>query len=128
MCGLPKFLKSPAVCLWGTISLLALYPLSAGPVWWLICHTRFSERSLGFVYYIYAPVSWLSAKSDFMNSMSKKYLDFWHDKYTLAATPNYGHVRPDEPPMFTELAGTLLGAWLIWNFVRWMNQRKVAAP
>jgi len=50
------------------------------------------------------------------------YISFWVDIGSQQATPNVP--MPDAPPHFVEVSGALIGAWLIWNFVRWVNQRK----
>ena len=59
---------------------------------------------------------------------------FHHTAYHIACAyavmnkPEQAIKWLEAPPFFAQVSGSILGAWLLWNFVRWVNQRKVAAP
>jgi hypothetical protein len=95
-------LNRPAVALWGTAGASVMYFLSAGPVFWLI---------------------WTFNNSQLAAEIWRAYARLWVDVTVgRSATPP----RPDPvpPPYLVEAAGILIGAWLIWNCVRWLNQRE----
>lgn len=118
----------PAVSFWGCLGVLSLYFLSTGPFVWLVFNVRLPTWiAVGFAY-LYSPISWAIQKSEVLQTIILAYVGLWVDIMAgvQPATPDVP--TPDEPPFFVEFSGTLIGAWLVWNFVRWVNQRKVAAP
>jgi hypothetical protein len=119
---LPLILNRPAVALWGTAGASILYLLSAGPVFWLIWNVRLPDWVMDVVYFMYAPLISTINKSQVAAEIWTTYARLWVDvNVGRPATPP----RPDPvpPPYLVETAGILIGAWLIWNCVRWVNQR-----
>lgn len=122
-----NFLMRPAVALWGTIGLTALYVLSVGPAFWLWCHVPLPGWAARMLHTFFTPLFWAVQKSDFTRRAYASYVYLWTDPVGKPAT-EYRPKWPDAPPFITECLAMLMGAWLVWNFVRWVNQRKVAAP
>jgi len=101
---------------------MLLYALSIGPAVWLIFHVHLPDWTSVGVHYFFCPLSWALAKSEQLTNVVVVYMTFWVDITSHPATQNVQ--LPEAPPFFVEVSGTLIGAWLIWNFVRWVNQRK----
>jgi hypothetical protein len=117
-----KFLWRPAVAFWGTIGLLVLYLLSVGPAAWMSWNLPLPEWLASGIAYLYCPLNPLDENSATVAEAFAMYVDIWVD-YDVPPSTIYAF-RYDPPPFFIEVSGTVIGAWLIWNFVRWMNQRK----
>ena len=118
------FLKRPAVTLWLSIGVLVAYPLSIGPALLLVWKVRVPKVAVDCFRYFYSPLA--SFGNESMRAILESYAGLWVD----AQEPKSTEYRPwpEPPPFFAEVIGTLIGAWLIWNFVRWVNQRKVGRP
>lgn len=120
------FLWRPAVSFWGSVGALALYFLSTGPVFWLLWNFHLPRWFACLFTYIYCPIGWAASSSKTCDAILISYIALWIDLPSIfsgaqPATPNVP--SPGPPPFFVEVSGTLVGAWLVWNFVRWMNQR-----
>jgi hypothetical protein len=59
-----NLLKRPAVALWGTIGLLLLYQLSAGPAAWLVWNVPLPEWVGGGLNWFYSPLNALTQNSE----------------------------------------------------------------
>lgn len=61
------------------ISLLVLYPLSAGPVVWLCVNLpqRYVLPALDVSCAVYAPLDWVFAHSRMTDEAWNRYIDFW---------------------------------------------------
>jgi hypothetical protein len=121
-----RFLWRPAVTLWGSIGMLALYVLSFEPVYWLMWKVPYPEWAVIGIGYLYSPIWWATSKSDSLGNAEWNCRRLWLDPNTVSATPFYDVPLRDEPLFFTEIASTIIFAWVIWNFVRWVNQRGLA--
>jgi len=120
-------LSRPTVALWGTAGASVLYLLSAGPVFWLIWNVRVPDWGISIIYFIYAPLIWTVGNSQVAGEIWRAYAQLWVDvNVGRPATPP----RPDPvpPPYLLEVSGILISAWVIWNFVRWVNQRSLTRP
>ena len=126
MAKLLRFLWRPAVALWGTVGALALYFLMAGPVVLLFWNVNLPDWFADAMLHVYSPLNTLSMESSTVQTIWKAYIQLWVNLNVQPATQT--RLVPDPPLFFLQFADTLLGAWLVWNFVRLMNQRKVAAP
>ena len=119
------FLWRPGVALWGTIGLLAFYVLLAGPIVWLFWRYHLPDWLALTIHVVYAPLSWTFDNSQMFQEVWGIYRGLWVDIGAGSqATPPPTQL-PGAPPYFVETSGTLMGAWLVWNFVRWINQRKM---
>lgn len=105
-------------------ALLVLYLLSVGPAVWLLSNIAFPEWVEEGYNCLYCPLTLLADRSDFVAEILEGYAEFCCNSEGPPATNIH---LSDPPPFLVEFLGTLIGAWLIWNFVRWLNQRKVAA-
>jgi hypothetical protein len=113
------------VALFGTIGSLTIYILSVGPAAALLNadSPQWAWNAFG---YVYCPLCWLAAKSDTFASFTSGYIRLFFDETSVPANQNSVpsvQYWPDEPPFFVDASSTLLGAFLIWNVVRWFNQR-----
>lgn len=120
-----RFLWRPAVAFWGTIGLLVLYPMSAGLFVWLYWNVRLPEWATFGMHFFYQPIGWVVNESEIFRALWFRYAGIWVDMNIQPATLTQPRDIPP-PPFFSELTGTLLGAWLIWNLVRWVGQLPVA--
>jgi len=116
------YIRRPAVTFWGTITAIALYLLSLGPVFVLFWNLHLHGWIASGFGYFYAPLQWGCGKSDAFDRIMKQYLFFWLKRADLAHSAATDWNFPNEPPYFTEVASALLFAWLVWNVVRWANQ------
>lgn len=57
--------------------LIVAYPLSAGPVTWLIKHGCLTTASLGFLQTVYLPVKLGMEASEVFESIMAGYLEWW---------------------------------------------------
>ena len=120
------FLKRPAVTLWLSIGVLVAYPLSIGPALLLVWKVRVPKVAVDCFRYFYSPLAALPGRSELMGAILETYAGLWVDSQEPKVT-DY-RPWPEPPPFFVEVFGTFISAWLIWNFVRWLNQRKVGRP
>ena len=121
---LTNFLKRPDVALWGTVTGMLFYVLSIGPAAWLLWHIHLPRWASDAIFYVFSPLEWLHRKSEVGDTIVTLYIGLWFDPTAVPATPSYAISMPQAPPHFVEAAGILIAAWLIWNFVRWVNQLK----
>ena len=120
------FFWRPNVAFWGTIAALVLYFLSAGPLVWILWQVRLPDWLAVAINFAYCPFDWAFRKSKSFEAIWTAYRDVWVDtNMGQPATPFVA--MPDPPAFFLEACGTLLGCWLVWNFVRWVNQLKPAS-
>jgi hypothetical protein len=118
------FLWRPSVSLWGSVGIFTLYFLSTGPFIWLVMNVQLPEWMAVVLTYFYCPISWAFRHSEFLQTIVLAYVGLWAD-VTGAQQPATPDVLPPaEPPFFVEVSGALVGAWLLWNFIRWINQLK----
>lgn len=120
-----EFLKRPAVTLWLSIGLLVAYPLSVGPALLLMWKVSLPKIAVDGFRHFYSPLASLAAKSRSLGAILEMYADLWVDSQEPRATEF--RPWPDPPPFFIEVSGAIAGAWIVWSFIRWLNQRKVAA-
>lgn len=120
-----KFLWRPAVCLWGTLGALALYFLMAGPLVWLVWNVQLPDWLAVVISVVLRPLEWIYEESDVLHELLDAYVKLWVD-FTKGSPATQPMPMPDGPPYFVGISGTLIGAWLVWNIVRWINQRKEA--
>jgi hypothetical protein len=111
----------PDLALSLSIGVLVVYPLSLGPAIWVIWNFHVPETARDGFNYIYSPLVSVAGKSEPFGSVLEKYAELWVDESHESVT-DY-RPWPEPPPFLIEVTGTLIGAWLVWNFVRWMNQR-----
>ncbi|HEY3968140.1 MAG TPA: hypothetical protein VGM05_26495 [Planctomycetaceae bacterium] len=119
-----RFLMRPGVALLLSIGVIVLYTLSAGPAFWMMWNVSLPRIAGDGFRYFYTPLAWVAQKSN-VGEVLESYAALWIDESRPAATDIGTWSQP--PPFFLEIAGALLGAWLIWNFVRWVNQMKTKA-
>jgi hypothetical protein len=117
------FLMRPAVSLWGTIGVFTLYILSYGPATWLAWNVSLPRWVAIPMTYVYWPIAWWVAGSEVVRPIASGYIRLWVD-YTVGTPATRNPPLLHAPPFFLEVSGTLIGAWLIWNLVRWVNQAK----
>lgn len=129
MRNLARFLWRPAVAFWGTIGVIVLYVLSAGPAVSLLYHLHLPRWAAVGIYFFFLPLVEAVNKSELLVAAFDSYLGLWLD---ADIDPANLHVpMPDAPPFFTEVSGTIVAAWLIWNLVRWVQwntSRSAPAP
>jgi hypothetical protein len=117
-----KFLLRPSVSLLLSIGALVAYPLSVGPAVWVMWNFHVPEIARAGFSYIYSPLVSVAGKSETVGRGLEGYAGFWVDGSQEAAT-KFKPWWPEPPPFLIEVTGTLIGAWLVWNLVRWVNQR-----
>jgi len=78
MSNQPKKRWSPISIILAAIVVLVLYVLSFGPAAW-ICETFWPDGSYvpPFIDFIYAPMAWLSEKSELVHSFLVWYVSLW---------------------------------------------------
>jgi len=118
-----NFMCRPVVSLWGTIGILVVYPLSAGPFVWLIWNVRLPDWAALGILFFFQPFGWVVKKSEICSELWFRYAQLWVN-ITNGQTATDVRLDIPLPPFFVEFTGSLVGAWLIWNFVRWVNQQK----
>jgi hypothetical protein len=72
--------KQPGVAFWATVMvvvLLALYPLSIGPVIWLADREMLPERVAEPVAVIFFPLEWAVGSSETTTAVYAWYAGFW---------------------------------------------------
>jgi hypothetical protein len=72
--------KRPGVTFWGAVTmvvLLVLYPLSIGPVIWLVDRGMLSERFAAPVAIVYFPLEWAVGSSSAAAQMYAWYASLW---------------------------------------------------
>ncbi len=119
---LVRILWRPAISFWASAGLLLAYPLSVGPASWLLWNIRLPDAAVTTLEIFYCPlVSGLSQSSS-VQAIMFYYERLWAD-FSRQSASRLTHI-PKAPPLFPEAMGAVVGAWMIWQFVRWLNQRK----
>ncbi len=117
-----EFLKRPAVTFWISIAVLAGYPLSIGPAFYVIWNVRLPEIVVDGFWYFYCPVASVAQKSEVFGPVMESYVLLWLD-FDREPVNNVTKNWPEPPPFFIEAFGAFAGAWIVWTFVRWLNRR-----
>jgi hypothetical protein len=115
------FLMRPAVTLWLSAGLLIAYPLSSGPAFFIVWNVELPAFMVDGFRYFFAPLAAFVHDSKHIDPWLEAYVFLWLDVSQPQA--NEYQPWPEPPPFFLEVSGTLIGAWFVWNFVRWLNQR-----
>ena len=85
--------SKPGMAFWATaamtIVLVALYPLSLGPVCWLQSRGPLPSSAESVLSVIYKPLEWLAENSETVNDVVVWYAGFWIELPSIEPTP-YG--------------------------------------
>jgi hypothetical protein len=114
---------------WVPLAMVVGYPLSVGPVGYLIWNVKFPAPVHDAVADFYHPLSHRYTPAP-VKILTKKYVALWVDLARPPATPRteekwcswfeFEHV--------VEGAGLVLAGWLIYSLVRWLNSRQTPRP
>lgn len=124
----PSMLRRVGTVLWrppvtfcGTIGVLALYVLSYGPLLWLFWNVHLPKPVSTTLCILYSPLVRTAYSSNDVYVALSYYCAFWVNFSSSPSTP-FDFV--ERPPFDLTILGYVLVAWLVWNFVRWVNYRK----
>ena len=116
--------RRSAVC--GSLGFLLLYVLSTGPMSWIVWHVAVSNSGGRVIQWSYLPLRWMFLKSNFFMKPLTTYTRFWLEESVSPKTQLQSFFYGETPRPLSALAGVLLGAWLIFVVVRWLNRRDAA--
>jgi hypothetical protein len=110
---------------WLPVALLVVYPLSGGPVYFLLHNFSLPPWTAEYAAAFYRPLGRSTRKVPILKSVLEAYGSLWVDTTKEHATPLRG-----QPGRYSrlvshavELTGVLTPAWLIWCLIRWVNNR-----
>jgi hypothetical protein len=110
---------------WLPVALLVAYPLSGGPVYFLLHHFSLPPWTAEYAAAFYRPLGRGTRKMPILKSALEAYGSLWVDTTKQHATPLRGQPGPYSRLVShaVELTGVLTPVWLIWCLIRWINGR-----